>query len=580
MLRSLDGFGWQAARKRLRAAPDVREELAAAFQREDELQEEVQPEFSAPPSKQLENMEMKCNRLRAEGCFLAQNERYAEALQHWEEALLFTEDVCERAPVLEQMAQVLLILDRSFDAIRTAEQAVESRPLWYAGHLTLGRALLNFGELERAVECLRRSAALLEEASANAPSMDGEELAEVRLELAEAEKLYREVRDRASTTSDQVIINGRVVESHFWECSLPVLKGLHDERAFQQDVMQFEVRMKACPIDVQFSFRADQPGRHTHQGKKLHSMQTHLVEAEEAQSRADKLLDTSLVISVLSAWYRENRLEKFYTGKVVQTLFKSFARDLEEVTAAMYRHVGFLQEVVGVLEACAPKLSKEVLQLLGDSSESEDGSPSRISGRKRPRAEECRPCQTEDAARTGGMRPSWQPQREGLHSGVWLKLEIWAKGRLASSSKVVPEATAAVSAAMRTGEAMAVAPGRAALSLVMSGATIMPHCGPTNHRLRLHMPLLLPGGLRRMSGLTVAGEARDWELHRCLIFDDSFEHQIQLPAASEAEPGLSGEARVVLLLDLWHPDAGETLRTDKRRCCSEKGAAAFGLTSL
>ena len=28
------------------------------------------------------------------------------------------------------------------------------------------------------------------------------------------------------------------------------------------------------------------------------------------------------------------------------------------------------------------------------------------------------------------------------------------------------------------------------------------------------MPLLLPGGQRRMSGLTVAGEARDWELHR------------------------------------------------------------------
>jgi len=43
----------------------------------------------------------------------------AEALQHWEEALLFTEDPCEKAPILEQMAQVLLILERSFDAIRT-----------------------------------------------------------------------------------------------------------------------------------------------------------------------------------------------------------------------------------------------------------------------------------------------------------------------------------------------------------------------------------------------------------------------------------------------------------------------------
>eukprot|EP00439_Symbiodinium_sp_Y106_P066387 s2365_g10.t2 len=131
MLRSLEGFSWQAARKRLRTAPELHEELSGAFQREDELQEEIQPESSGPPQHakgQLENVEMKCKRLRAEGSFLAQAERYAEALQHWEEALLFTEDIFERAPVFEQMAQVLLILDRPFDAIRTAEQAVESRP--------------------------------------------------------------------------------------------------------------------------------------------------------------------------------------------------------------------------------------------------------------------------------------------------------------------------------------------------------------------------------------------------------------------------------------------------------------------
>ena len=33
---------------------------------------------------------------------------------------------------------------------------------------------------------------------------------------------------------------------------------------------------------------------------------------------------------------------------------------------------------------------------------------------------------------------------------------------------------------------------------------------------RLHLPLLLPRGAQRMSGLSVAGVARDWELHRCL----------------------------------------------------------------
>lgn len=56
----------------------------------------------------------------------------------------------------------------------------------------------------------------------------------------------------------------------------------------------------------------------------------------------------------------------------------------------------------------------------------------------------------------------------------------------------------------------------------------------------------------------MAGEARDWELHKCLIFDDSFEHEVKLPTFTEPEvrDSLLDEARVVLLLDLWHPDAG------------------------
>ncbi|CAJ1380834.1 unnamed protein product [Effrenium voratum] len=107
----------------------MRAELGTAFQREEELEEEVQPEFapSCQFTGQLEDADMKRKRLTAEGSLLASADRFAEALQHWEEALLFTEDNCQKAPVLEQMAQVLLILDRPFEAIRTGEQAVECR---------------------------------------------------------------------------------------------------------------------------------------------------------------------------------------------------------------------------------------------------------------------------------------------------------------------------------------------------------------------------------------------------------------------------------------------------------------------
>ena len=72
---------------------------------------------------------------------------------------------------------------------------------------------------------------------------------------------------------------------------------------------------------------------------------------------------------------------------------------------------------------------------------------------------------------------------------------------------------------------------------------IAPHCAPANLRLRVHLPLLVPEPER--CGIRVAGETRQWEVGKALIFDDAFEH----------ETWNDGDAdRVVLLFDLWHPD--------------------------
>lgn len=220
-------------------------------------------------------------------------------------------------------------------------------------------------------------------------------------------------------------------------------------------------------------------------------------------------------------------------------------------------------KVVALLEACAPDLSEEVQTLLED----ELSDSSEESGTSLSRTQEAKRRKTTKADEKAESSSPWQQQGEGLHQGVWLKLEIWAKGGLVSSAKAVPRASAAISAAMATGEAMAFAPGRAALSYMMCGVDVSPHCGPTNHRLRLHLPLLLPKKASRSAGLTVAGEARDWELHKCLIFDDSFEHEVKLPTFTEPEvrDSLLDEARVVLLLDLWHPDAGFLKETAESR---------------
>lgn len=188
---------------------------------------------------------------------------------------------------------------------------------------------------------------------------------------------------------------------------------------------------------------------------------------------------------------------------------------------------------VSMLEAAAPEIRREVLRSL----ESVDGSDA-----------------GEDADDVGANLPEpvWQPQDEGLHEGTWQKLEFWAGGQWVAPTCAALPRTAAVLAALP--DAMFGAPGRAALSLMLPGICVRPHCGPTNHRLRLHLPLLLPQGATSASGLCVAGQPLPWIRDRCFIFDDSFEHEVCLPPVDEPLP-LTELARVVLLIDLWHPDA-------------------------
>ena len=54
-----------------------------------------------------------------------------------------------------------------------------------------------------------------------------------------------------------------------------------------------------------------------------------------------------------------------------------------------------------------------------------------------------------------------------------------------------------------------------------AGTHLRPHCGPTNHRLRLHLGLVVPENSVMISG----GESRHWEEGKVLVLDDSFEHE-------------------------------------------------------
>ena len=104
-------------------------------------------------------------------------------------------------------------------------------------------------------------------------------------------------------------------------------------------------------------------------------------------------------------------------------------------------------------------------------------------------------------------------------------------------------------------------PGRTYLSLMTAGTEVRAHCGPTNHRLRVHLPLVLPElpqARCQPLGIVVGGKRRAWQLGRCLVLDDSFEHSLSLPSELTAP-------RVVLVADCWHPDAAWLVPREARK---------------
>ncbi|HKR76331.1 MAG TPA: aspartyl/asparaginyl beta-hydroxylase domain-containing protein [Rhodanobacter sp.] len=84
-------------------------------------------------------------------------------------------------------------------------------------------------------------------------------------------------------------------------------------------------------------------------------------------------------------------------------------------------------------------------------------------------------------------------------------------------------------------------------SVLRPGTHILPHRGVTNTRLVAHLPLIVP----KDCALNVGGEIHAWQEGRCVIFDDTFEHE----AWNRSE-----QTRVVLIMDCWNPDLSEAER--------------------
>jgi aspartyl/asparaginyl beta-hydroxylase (cupin superfamily) len=81
----------------------------------------------------------------------------------------------------------------------------------------------------------------------------------------------------------------------------------------------------------------------------------------------------------------------------------------------------------------------------------------------------------------------------------------------------------------------------AMFSALRPGGHILPHCGTNNCKITLHLGLKVP----RDCEMRVGSQSRTWTEGRCLLFDDSFEHEVW---------NRSNATRFVLLLDVWHAE--------------------------
>lgn len=130
-----------------------------------------------------------------------------------------------------------------------------------------------------------------------------------------------------------------------------------------------------------------------------------------------------------------------------------------------------------------------------------------------------------------------QPQGQFGYPEDWTIYFLSYYGKLDAEHCAQCPSTAALLSAVDLGACDVGIHGFSALN---PGAHLPAHSSIANYRLRGHLALFGTEGCR----IRVATETREWIPGRCLIFDDSFEHEVWHQG---------NEPRLVLLFDIWHP---------------------------
>jgi aspartyl/asparaginyl beta-hydroxylase (cupin superfamily) len=137
-------------------------------------------------------------------------------------------------------------------------------------------------------------------------------------------------------------------------------------------------------------------------------------------------------------------------------------------------------------------------------------------------------------------RPAFRPESEAIpRKGAWDVLMLFEHGGEREEACRRCPVTASL---IHDNPAVATPEGLIYFSRMAPGTHVAAHRGPTNIRLRCHLAIQVPEG---DCGIRVGDEVRRWEEGRCLVFDDHFEHEAWNRTLRD---------RIVLIVDIWHPD--------------------------
>lgn len=135
-------------------------------------------------------------------------------------------------------------------------------------------------------------------------------------------------------------------------------------------------------------------------------------------------------------------------------------------------------------------------------------------------------------------------------AGRWTEAVFYqGGGRVGKTCALFPKTAAILSKIGAAVDLAGVGGGETLFSVLAPGTRLRPHTGSSNGRLTCHMGICIPDGDIKIR--VGAEPPRKWTQGKCMVFDDSFEHEVW--HNSDAQ-------RVALLINFFHPDFPVHLR--------------------